>query len=565
MSGPKESPTIWTTGWTDVFDTGTWRAATPVHAWRPSPCHLNCPLEADAPVWISQLAQGSWREAWLSIVEKNPFPALTGRVCHHPCEAECNRTALEGAVGVKALEHFLGDLALQEGWPLPAPAPPTGRRVAVLGAGPAGLSCAYELSRHGVSVTVLEARSALGGLPLGAIPSYRLPKGIWRGEIERLLAMGISARTHTRVEDEAGLAELERTFDAVFLALGAERAKRLPHLEGGRTLEGLSLLRELAQGGLPSLGKKVAVLGGGSAAIDVARSLRRLGREVSLLFLEEREAMPAQEEEVQEATEEGVILYPQVMVDFARDLGDRLQLGCARVKLEQAALPALKPVLEAGSAFSLEADELVIAIGQDPELGALSGVLAGAPELLEVDASFATSRPGVFAAGDVASSERFVSVALGQGRKAAAGILSYLGLGPPAGSQADAPEAGAPLFPTQPAGAAVVRPENLNFFYAPPAQPKERARSLPQERLQGFSEVISALSPPEAAAEAARCLSCGTCQECDNCLVFCPDMAVKKDPARPRSYLVLDKYCKGCGLCVVECPRGVFQPREEVR
>jgi NADPH-dependent glutamate synthase beta subunit-like oxidoreductase len=551
MSVTSEIPTIWTTGWTDVFDTGTWRAALPVHAWRPSPCHAACPVDADSPVWIKQLADGATKDAWLTIVERNPFPAVTGRVCHHPCEGQCNRAALDGAVSVNGLEHFLGDLALEEGWELPAAPETNGRRVAVVGGGPAGLSCAYHLRRQGVGVTVYEAREELGGLLRWGIPEYRLPKEILRKEIERLLALGIETRTGTPVTGEQDLAGLEAECDAVFVAVGAQRAKRLAHLQGSRVLDGLSFLAAVAEGRAPTLGSRVAVVGGGSAAMDVARTARRLGSEVSVVCLEEKEAMPAQTLEVDEALEEGVVLFAGALVQAAEERSDGLRLDCVEVELDQTALPALKPLLKPGTEFSLEADDLLVSIGQDADADGLAGALFGDEGVIAVGPDFSTTRPSVFAGGDVAGLERFVSVAIGQGRDAAAGIRARLGVGSPA--------------PEKAALAEVVAEDQVNLYYFSESARQERNRLAAEERLQGFREAAEVLSAGTAADEAARCLSCGTCIECDNCVVFCPDLAVKKDDNDPQHYRVLEQYCKGCGLCVIECPRGVVRPKAEVR
>ncbi|HZK49428.1 MAG TPA: FAD-dependent oxidoreductase, partial [Thermoleophilia bacterium] len=261
-----EVPTIWTTGWTDVFNTGTWRAATPVHEWRPSPCHVDCPIGNAIPRWIKPIAEGAHEEAWLALVDTNPFPAVTGRVCHHPCEGHCNREVLEAVVGINGLEHFLGDRALEEGWALPAPGDPQGKSVAVVGGGPAGLSCAYHLRRLGYEVTVLEARPALGGLLRYGIPEYRLPAPVVDAEIRRILDLGVEVRTNTPVADAAALERLRREFDAVFVAVGAQQAKTLAHLEqgagAGRVLDGLEYLRRCIEGVARDLGERMTVVGG---------------------------------------------------------------------------------------------------------------------------------------------------------------------------------------------------------------------------------------------------------------------------------------------------------------
>ncbi len=617
-ASPGEVPTIWTTGWTDVFNTGTWRAATPIHEWRPSPCHADCPIGNAIPGWIAHIAEGAFKEAWLSLVETNPFPAVTGRVCHHPCEGHCNREVIETVVGINGLEHFLGDRALEEGWALPAPGEPQGRRVAVVGGGPAGLSCAYHLRRLGYDVTVFEARDELGGLLRYGIPEYRLAARVVDAEISRLLDMGIEVRTGAGVADRAALEGLEEEFDVVFLAVGAQQAKTLRYLEegagAGRVLDGLEYLRRCTEGVARDLGGRMTVIGGGSAAMDVARSARRLGHQVTVVALEARAAMPAQPEEIEQALEEGVALFDGAMVAALTAGADGgLTLRCVKVTLDPGA-PAgeLRPVPVEGGEFAVAADVIVTAIGQDPDLAAFGDAFGGGltveRALLVVDpTTFVTTRAGVFAGGDVACADRFVSEAIGAGRRAAFSIAEYL-------------SHPAAVIPGRPALEDAVNRKEVNPFYFDVAERRERVVAPATERLHSFAEMISAYSTEDAGAEAGRCMSCGICVECDNCFVFCPDMAVQKDASRagaedasrvgaeggaaaeaaaavagdpatepaaaanrvaaagrvaaavahapgapPGSgpfYFVLDQYCKGCGLCVTECPRGAVRLEE---
>ncbi|MCZ7663851.1 MAG: NAD(P)-binding protein [Thermoleophilia bacterium] len=550
---PNEIPTIWTTGFTDVFNTGTWRAATPVYAWRPSPCLVDCPIDNAIPRWIKYISEGDYQQAWLELVETNPFPAVTGRVCHHPCEGHCNREVLEAVVGINGLEHFLGDHALDHGWALPEAAEPVGKRVAVVGGGPAGLSCAYHLRRLGYQVTIFEARERLGGLLRHGIPEYRLAAQVADREIQRVVDLGVEVRTSTSVGDSQAFAQLREEYDAVFVAVGAQQAKRLPHLDAGagagRVLDGLDYLRRCIEGATRGLGERMTVIGGGSAAVDVARTARRLGHRVSMVALETRAVMPAQREEVEEALEEGVALFDGAMVTRVEATAGGLRLDCVKVQLDPTA-PAgeLRPLPVDGGGFVLEADVIVTAIGQDPNLTAFggdirvdAGVAAAAPD------TAATTAAGVFAGGDAAGTSRFVSVAIGDGRRAAYGIAAYLGH----------PDAEVVVRHTL---EQAVNRNEVNVFYFDFAERNEKAKAPVAERLTGFAEVNRVFTPEQAAAEAARCLTCGTCIECDNCFVFCPDMAVKKDDSKSDSpegrYVILDQYCKGCGLCVAECPRG---------
>ena len=549
-------PTAWTTGWTTIFNTGTWRSQLPVHTGRPAPCFVSCPLGNEIPVWIRHLTGATtedYEAAWNKIVENNPFPAIIGRVCHHPCEANCNRQALDEPIAINSLEHFLGDLALEKGWQLPGPTEPQGKKTAVVGGGPAGLSCAYQLRRLGYDVTVFEARDAVGGMLRFGIPEYRLPRSVAEAEINRALDLGIKVVTRSPINTADKLEALRKDYDAVFVAIGARKAKTLPYLgDDARILIGLDFLEAVSRGQVPTLGDRVAVIGGGSAAMDVARTLRRLGRSVQVIALEGREELPAQEEEVREALEEGVSLFDGTMVaslDGSRPLMD---LDCKKVMLDKEALAQgeIKPIPLEGSDFKLQAHQVIVTIGQDPALDGLADLLTAEKGLVKTGGNLTTNLPGVFAGGDVATMDRYVSRAIGQGKEAAIAMASYLGH----------PKV-SPL-PAYTLDDAVARNE-INPFYFPLASREERALRPVAERLSGFADVKIGYGEGQALAEADRCLSCGTCVECDNCYVFCPDMAIKRAPDREEHYMVLEQYCKGCGLCAAECPRGCVIMKQE--
>jgi NADPH-dependent glutamate synthase beta subunit-like oxidoreductase/Pyruvate/2-oxoacid:ferredoxin oxidoreductase delta subunit len=552
MSEQELAPTIWTTGWTSILDTGTWRNQVPVHTWRPAPCFVNCPLGNDIPVWIGLAAEGSFQEAWQALVEANPLPSVIGRVCHHPCQNDCNRKVLEGAVGINSLEQYLGDMAVQAGWKLPAPADRRGRRVAVVGGGPAGLSAAYHLRRLGFDVVIYEAEPQLGGVLRYGIPEYRLPKAVVDSEIRRILDLGVEARLSSPVEGEAGLAKLKDEYDAVFVATGAGKAKTLRYLEEAGATSGLDFLGALARGEKPQLGKRVAVVGGGSAAMDVARSAMRLGHAVSLIVLEDRDAMLAQEDEVIDALEEGAHLFNGAMIQTVDRAADgHLVLRCSRVTLDPDAAPGtFKPIPVDGGDFTVDADSLLVAVGQDADLTLAGNQLGTANGLITVDAQQNSSAGSVFAGGDVATANRYVSVAIGDGRRAAQAIAVALGA------------TDAELMPTY-TTADAVSAEEINTYYFPAIEPTKRSKPPANQRLAGFAETRLGLAAQEAAQEAARCMSCGTCIECDNCYVFCSDLAVQRDPDSTLHYTILKQYCKGCGVCAVECPRGCIVMEQE--
>ena len=556
MSDQKQPiPTAWTTGWTTVMNTGTWRSQIPVHTWRPSPCHVDCPLGGEIPVWIAQIADGDYLGAWLTLVKHNPFPAVIGRVCHHPCEGNCNRQAMESAVGINSLEHFVGDYAIAEGWELPEPVADKGKTVAVVGSGPAGLSCAYQLRSLGYDVTLVEEETELGGLLRHGIPEYRLPRSVVEAEIKRVVDLGVQTKVGTAIDTADKLKALQGEYDAVFLAIGAKKAKRLKQLSefDKRVMDGLEFLRDVAAGRAPQLGQRVVVIGGGSAAVDVARTARRMGKDVAMIALETRETLPAQEEEVVEALEEGIQLYDGAMVAMVEEEQACFGLSCQKVRLDpDAPIGEFRPLAFEGTDFSLKADNIIVTIGQDPELAAFKDLFVIDRGAIVIDDEAATGQKAVFAGGDAASMVRYVSTAVGQGERAALSIALFLG---------DKTVEQRPVIGMDEA----VKKEEINLFYFEPINRHERERTSAAQRLGSFDEVQKALTEVDAQDEAARCFSCGACIECDNCFIFCSDMAVKKDEDLPEHYYILDQYCKGCGLCAAECPRGAVTMKVEER
>jgi len=542
-------PPIWTTGTTEVMKTGTWRAALPVYREPPSPCHLACPVSGSVARWMQQALARDWHGAWLTLTENNPFPAVAGRVCHHPCESACNRAGHDEPVSICALERHIGDRALAEGW-RHAPAPVTQReRIAVVGGGPSGLSAAYQLRRLGYAVTIFELQPQLGGLLRDGIPPYRLPRAVLDGEIARLLELGIEVRCGFSLSTTRQFERLRAEFDALYLATGARRQKRFAQLDYAApwVMDGAAYLLQANIGAPPALGRRLAVIGGGSAAIDVARSARRAGCEVQLIALEREAQMPAQREEVLQALEEGVTLADGTLLRSAVRAADGIMLECVRVHFESGPLKGefqVTPIT--GTEFTLVADAVVAAIGQDPELELLHSFAQTEGPLLWTDANGATSADGVFAGGDVASNARFVTEAIGMGRRAARAIDRRLR----AREATNAPAGTALPFAA------------INTFYHPHAARAASARVRPDERLRGYAEVQLGLEAEQALAEAARCFSCGRCISCDNCFYYCPDMAIRRVAG---GYEVAGDYCKGCGLCVRECPTGAIGMQEERR
>jgi NADPH-dependent glutamate synthase beta subunit-like oxidoreductase len=519
--------------------TGAWRTERPVYIDRWPPCNENCPAGENVQAWLYAAEDGSYETAWRRLVADNPFPAIMGRVCYHPCETACNRAQLDEAVGINSVERFLGDEAIRQGWRLPEPAANTDKRVLVVGAGPSGLSVGYQLRLLGHAVEIRDAGAQPGGMMRYGIPTFRLPRDVLDIEIGRLLALGIQLRLNTRVTDlRAELAD----YDAVFLAVGAQLAHRayIPAGQSARILEALDLLGQTAGGERPQLGRRVIVYGGGSTAMDAARTARRLGADEALVvYRRTRERMPANDIEVEDAIAEGVRMRWLSTIKHV----DGGRLSVERMELDETGFP--QPT---GEVEELDADTVVLALGEDvdhslvdtlPDLEIVDGVV-------RVDARMMTGHPGVFAGGDMVPATRSVTVGIGHGKAAARNIDAWL-RGLPA--------------PVEPAREAATF-ERLNTWYYSDAPHAVRPRLEAARRTSEFTEVVGGLDPETALYEARRCLSCGNCFGCDNCYGVCPDNAVLKiDGAH--GYAIDYDYCKGCGLCAVECPCGAIDMQPE--
>ncbi len=502
---------------------------------------------------MEALQQKDVKRAWTLLVKNNPFPSVAGRVCHHPCEVSCNRSYLDEQISICDLERFVGDQALEHGWSFPEVTKQSDKKVAIIGGGPAGLSAAYFLAGSGVQVTLFEKEEDLGGVLSYGIPEYRLPKDILEGEIQRVLELGIIVKTEHPVNLKRDLEKLEDQFDAVFAAPGVNVSKKLPLTgsEGEEILSAAQFLYEVNKKSAPSLGKRAVIIGGGSAAMDVARSAKRLGCEVTVLSLEDKNQLPADPEEVKEAIEEEILFRFGSLVNQVSGVDGTLRLSCSKVNFVPAA-EGSSPEIEVldGTEFHLETDSLITAIGQDPDISKLPGNLVDAKGLIQVNNRFQTKREKLFAAGDITTEERFVTNAIGAGKNAAHAILKYL-----------MPKISLPEKLETP----VVPFEEINTFYHP-KQKRSSSDVLPaKQRKTHFQEVKTMLGDPDAFTEAERCFNCGTCIQCDNCFLFCPDMAIVKKSGEYIKYDILTRYCKGCGLCVTECPTGSMSLIEEAQ
>ena len=540
--------------------TGSWRTERPEYVRLTAPCGAGCPAAEDVQQWLYHAEEGGYEAAWRKIVERNPFPAICGRVCYHPCETACNRAQLDDAVGINSVERFLGDQAIANRWTIAPPAAPSGNRVLVVGAGPSGLSAAYHLTLLGHDVTVRDMAPAAGGMMRYGIPKYRLPRDVLDAEVQRIADLGVKFELGEHVAD-AVAEQLAGQFDAVFLAVGAQLPQRahVPAGSAAKVLDAIALLRDMedASAGPPLLGRRVAVYGGGNTAMDAARTARRLGTEESIvIYRRNREQMPAHESELVDALQEGIKVKWLTTITQA----EAGEVVVERMELDEHGFP--QPT---GHFERLGTDTLVLATGQVSDLSLLDGVpgIEQRDKVVKVDGNLMTGHPGVFAGGDMVPAERTVTVAIGHGRRAAHGIDRWLrGVMP-----AEPPELADSASPTgvgpQPMLAEVPF-ERINTWYYSDAPRTVRDQLDIVRRSSTFDEVVLGLDESNALFEARRCMSCGNCLACDNCYGVCPDNAViKLDPPGAYAYAFDLDFCKGCGLCAQECPCGAIQMQPE--
>ncbi len=514
--------------------TGLWRNVSPVHQEGMAPCTAACPIGASSPRIWQRLAAGDVDEALTLLLEVNPLPGVTGRVCPQFCEGACHRAGLEGPVAIRDLERFLAD----HGTPAPPPPSPKEARaeVAVIGAGPAGLSCAFHLARLGYAPTVIDAASKAGGVLRSGIPAYRLPRSVLDREIARVEEAGVRFKLGVPFGKEIGWDDLAG-YPAVFLATGAgrERSLEIPGAPPEVVRSGLWLLAAINGGRAPALGKRLAVIGGGNTAMDVARSARRLGSEVWVIYRRTRDEMPAFADEVTEAEAEGVRFRFLETPVAAEQVGRSLLLTCQAMRLgspDASGRPRPEPI--PGAAATIEVDGIITAVGEDVDPAVLP------PAFPPTAVWHASGHPPVFLGGDLAGLRRTVADAIGSGRLTAAWIDRWLRLREP------------PVVPAPPSPVPFEAMRLTWFEAVPRARRHERAAA---SRLADFGEVVESLSDRVALREARRCLSCGACTQCDRCWLACPDCAILVEGAEYRVDL---DHCKGCLLCMAECPRGAI-------
>ncbi|MBT8092917.1 MAG: NAD(P)-binding protein, partial [Gammaproteobacteria bacterium] len=401
--------------------TGALRTRRPLYVDFLPPCNDACPAGENIQAWLALAQAGDYEAAWRELVENNPLPSIHGRVCYHPCESVCNRAFTDSPVSIHAVERFLGDLALKEGWQFAKPETSSDKKILVVGAGPSGLSAAYHLTRLGHSVEIREAGPVAGGMIHFGIPAYRMPRGELQAEIKRIENMGVKITLDHRVEDV--LAEKATGgFDAVFVAVGAHISKKIeiPTRDAGKMLDAVSFLSKANEGDPPRLGRRVAIYGGGNTAMDAARTAKRLGAEPMIIYRRDRSSMPAHDFEADEALEEGV------KINWLRTIKeiDKSTFRVEVMELDENGRP--QPT---GEIEELQADSLILAVGQDTDTGFLEsvpGIEFQWDHTVVVNENMMTGHDGIFAGGDMVPSDRSVTIAVGHGKQAARHINAYL-------------------------------------------------------------------------------------------------------------------------------------------
>ncbi len=513
--------------------TGALRSQRPQYVDFLPPCNDACPAGENIQAWLALAQDGHHEAAWRELVVNNPMPSIHGRVCYHPCEDVCNRAFTDSAVSIHAVERFLGDLALAEGWQFEKPTEETGKKILIVGAGPSGLSAGYQLVRMGHHVEIREAGPFAGGMIHFGIPAYRMPRDELQAEIDRIENMGVKITLDHRVDDV--LAEKEEGgFDAVFVAVGAHISKKIniPTREAGKILDAVSFLSSSNKGERPKLGRRVAIYGGGNTAMDAARTAKRLGvDEAMIIYRRDRSSMPAHDFEADEAIEEGVkIKWLRTIKEI-----DRSTFKVEVMELDENGRP--QPT---GDFETLEADSLILAVGQDTDtafLESVPGIEFQQDHTVVVDKNMMTGHEGIFAGGDMVPSDRSVTIAVGHGKHAARHIDAYLN-GKEYRRMTRHP---------------IIGHEKLHIWYKTAAPQVEQDRIPIVDRQEGFDEILQNITEADALFEAGRCLSCGNCFECDGCYGACPEGAIIKLGPGKRYRYDFD-LCTGCAVCFEQCP-----------
>jgi len=538
----------------DLFPTGNWRSIRPVYRDKLPPCNNACGTNEKIQGYLDLVKRGKYLDAYALIKEDMPFPSVTGRVCYHPCETACNRGQYDEAISIRAVERFLGDLGQALQRDVVKPGKPNGKKVAVVGSGPAGHSAAYQLARLGYKVTILEKSPKAGGLNRGGIPDWVLPQDVLDREIERLIELGIAIKTNTEVGKDVSWDSLKKDYDAVVLAVGLTEPNSV-RAEGENkhgVIYGLPFLRDIGMGtSKVKLGARVAVIGGGNTAIDCAREALRQGAvEVTMITVEGNpKEMPCVPEDLHDMLEEGVELIHGKAVTAVLGNGrvEALELHPAKFSGAINASPITINKDVAAEKFAV--DNVIIAVGQHASLAWLPAEFKTERGSIKIDRFGRLGDTNFFAAGDI--------VQLGSGQPLM--VVNAVGDGKRVAFNLDKALRGEALEPRKIAIDVIVDLNRMNMTYFPHFPRVKQDMLNPTSRKKTQDEVILAFTEEQAVEEAGRCFSCGTCNACDNCYLVCPEPCIARSDRSNGLYKILVDYCKGCRVCIEECPTGCLE------
>ncbi|HEY2125940.1 MAG TPA: FAD-dependent oxidoreductase [Streptosporangiaceae bacterium] len=537
-----------------LFPTGNFRFFRPVYKDKMPPCNNACPTGEQIQKYLDYVKHERYLDGYLTIMEDNPMPSVTGRVCYHPCETACNRAQHDEPIGIRSVERFLGDYGLNlPEEPIKATLPElNGTTIAIVGSGPAGLAAAYHLRRMGYASVIFESLDKPGGMLRAGIPHWHLPEEILDAEIGKLLSLGgIEIRTSTRAGLDVSWDEL-RNYPAAFLALGQDVGRRLPveGVESRGVTGGLEFLREAGLGRPVKTGREVLVIGGGNTASDTARSALRLGGgAATIVSLESEDELVIVDEDLAQARDEGVLFAPNTaLVRVLAENGHVTGAVLSDARLAKDDSGAVRPELIPGTEREVICDTIFIAIGQVQQLDWLPEQLSDPAGVIVAD-EHGRVEGNIFVGGDVLRGPSMVVDALGDGKRAARDIDRLLT------NQALAEDPEPTIMPY----------EGLNsaYFRHAPRAPIPLSPAADRRRSQKV-EVTLAYSQEQAVAEADRCMSCGVCNGCDNCYIVCPDVSVLRDARENGHYSIRTTYCNGCLVCVQECPTGCLEKVPEM-
>jgi NADPH-dependent glutamate synthase beta subunit-like oxidoreductase len=516
------------------------------------PCAGQCPNGNEIRELLVTIAQAkqygrsleqAFELAWRRIADRNPFPAVCGRVCPHPCETACNRKGKDGALAINAVERFLGDYAIRQGLKLSRlTEEKRGERIAVVGAGPAGLSCAYQLARRGYPVTVFESMPKAGGMLRYGIPRYRLPQEVLDAEVGRILELGVELKCDCAIGKEVPLEQLRQQYRAVFVGIGAQLGIKLKIAgeDAPNVFSGTEFLNRVSRGEKPEIGQQVIVIGGGDTAIDAARVSQRLGAQVIILYRRTRAEMPAIHSEIEGALEEGVdIQYLAAPVEILKQNGRAAAMRCIRMELgepDRSGRP--RPVPKPGSEFEVPVSSVIAAISQEPDFSGFQDLRQG-KDWFKTD-TWGLLKDNLYAGGD-AVDLGLVIIAIAQGRFAAEAIDAHL-----RGSKLEKPVA-----------PPVINSDKLKLdYYA--AAARHQPRHVPVAERGPDTEIELPLTAAEVEEEAKRCMSCGMCMDCETCWMYCTNSCFVALP-KGEHYKIKLETCNGCKKCAEACPCGYIE------